>query len=84
MMHKLIFVVVLPPLALLACAAQNASRAVTAEPAGPDEIIVCTEEKPTGSNIVKQVCRSQATIDEERAEAEQFVQRMMAPHASRR
>jgi hypothetical protein len=96
MMPKLVFVFLTPAFALLACAtslreaptpvaaARNAPADMPEGAAASDPKIVCAPEKPTGSNIVKDVCRSQALIDQERVEAERFVQRMMAPRASHR
>jgi hypothetical protein len=94
MMHKLAVPILPLAFAFGACAGplqETAPGAVAyntpAAPgagAGSDEEMVCTTEKPTGSNIPKQICRSRAVIDKEQAEAEEFVRRKNAPRPTPR
>ena len=67
-----------------AVAAYGLSDGASAERAGSDDDVVCTTEKPTGSNIPKKICRSRARIERERAEAEEFAERINAPRPTPR
>lgn len=58
--------------------------AVASPATGSEGELVCTTEKPTGSNIPKRICRTQAVIDEEQAQAEEFVKRLNAPRPTPR
>ena len=65
-------------------AADSLEQAVVLDDKVADEDLVCRTEKPTGSNVAKRVCRTRALIEQERADAEKFVERMRVPRPSRR
>jgi len=48
--------------------AASADKPATAQ---DDNKLICQTERPVGSNIPKRVCRTQAQIDKERAEAQE-------------
>jgi hypothetical protein len=48
---------------------------VSDESAASSNDLVCTTEMATGSRIPKKVCRSRASLEEERLRAEEFVRR---------
>lgn len=58
---------------LSACATESAHRPIASGPPGlqpvqpvsPEDKQVCTEERPTGSNIAHTVCRSEAEAERE-------------------
>lgn len=50
---------------------QSSGTAVTADKTPHEESkLICEMERPVGSNIPKRVCRTQAQIDKERADAQ--------------
>jgi hypothetical protein len=78
-------------IALGACVGQwyetvpsNALADGSAPSANSQDDLVCTTEKPIGSNIPKQICRSREDIDREKAEAEAFVERINTPRPTPR
>ncbi|HZA52412.1 MAG TPA: hypothetical protein VE549_16825 [Myxococcaceae bacterium] len=85
----------LVPIAALAFSACGASRQQTRASDALDDTVlvsekiseddlVCGAEKPTGTNIRKEICRTRARIEAEQAAADQFVQRIRNPRASHR
>jgi hypothetical protein len=59
--------------------ARQTSTGTPAATALTDDELVCTTEKPTGSNIPKRICRTRAVVEKDEAEAQEFVRRLNAP-----
>ena len=91
MRYRFVRLAFLPAFAFAACAGSLATVSPSSEMAatiaegvtGSDEL-VCTTEKPIGSNISKRVCRSPERIDQEQREAQEFVERLNAPRPASR
>ncbi len=56
-----------PAAAAPLAAAAGQAQAPAAKPAGAKDDLVCTMEKPVGTNIARRVCRRQEDVDTERA-----------------
>jgi hypothetical protein len=63
-----------------AAKSQSSGAAVTADKTShEDSKLICEMERPVGSNIPKRVCRTQAQIDKERAEAQDQMREASRP-----
>jgi hypothetical protein len=56
------------------CATSTAEKKAQAD-AAPSTMLVCSMERPTGSNIPKRVCRTQEIADKDRRDAEELAHR---------
>jgi hypothetical protein len=63
-----------------AAKSQSSGTTVTADKTPHEESkLICEMERPVGSNIPKRVCRSQAQIDKERAQAQDQMREATRP-----
>ncbi len=73
-MHRLLIITAI----VTACCAATARGADAGdepqiEPPTPERSVVCKKVRVTGSHFKKRVCRTRATIDQERADANRFM-----------